>query len=193
MLNCTIIRLQFWPRSLKKRKRFQPCFLYLLLPLSTRQGSVSDTESFLFSRLAFSWSPSWGAEQTLFRPSSPQQELCIRSEWARLRPWRSRLSQRFWVDGERNGLESEDRLSEAHDSKGNETDRLFACHSYSVLLYLLVVRVIVCRGGAALVLFVNWVPSVNVFRQVTFTAEVRRCVVRRLPEPDLDTLAGWWE
>lgn len=78
-----------------KHKVFQPCFLYLLLPLSTRQGSVSDTESFLFSRLAFSWSPNCGAEQTLFRPSSPQAEPCMRREWARLRPGRSRLSQRF--------------------------------------------------------------------------------------------------
>lgn len=68
--------------------------------------------------------------------------------------------------------------------------RLFALRNDSVLLYLLVVWVIVCRGGAALVLFVNWLPSLNVFRQVTFTAEVRRRVVRRLPEPDLDTLAG---
>lgn len=37
-----------------KQKLFRPCFLYLLLPLSTRQGSVSDTGSFLFSRLALS-------------------------------------------------------------------------------------------------------------------------------------------
>lgn len=71
-----------------------------------------------------------------------------------------------------------------------ETSRLFALHSPPVLLYLLVVRVIVRRRSAALVLFVNRVPSVNVFHQVAFTAEVRRRVVHRLPEADLDALAG---
>lgn len=71
----------------------------------------------------------------------------------------------------------------------NQTAR-FACHSPSVFLYLLVVRVTVCRGGAALVLFVSRVPTFNVFRQVAFTAEVGRRVVRRLPQPDLDALAG---
>lgn len=74
-----------------------PCFLYLLFPVSTTEGSVSETDNFLFSRLPFSRSPSWGAEQTLFRPSSPQLEPCIRSEWALLRPWRSKLSQRLWI------------------------------------------------------------------------------------------------
>lgn len=73
-----------------------PCFLCLPFPLSMKQGSISDTDSFLFSRLPFSWSPSWGAEQTLFSPSSAQMEPCSRSEWARLSPWRSRLSQCFW-------------------------------------------------------------------------------------------------
>lgn len=94
------------------------------------------------------------------------------------------------VRGGRNKLESEDRPSEAHDEKGAEMNRLFALHSSPVLLYLLVVRVIVRRRSAALVLFVNWVPRLNVFRQVTFTAEVRRRVVRRLSEADLDALAG---
>lgn len=74
-----------------------PCFLCLLLTLSTTEVSVSDTDNFLFSRLPFSWSPSWGAEQTLFSPSSPQLELWICSEWALLRLWRSRLSQRLWI------------------------------------------------------------------------------------------------
>lgn len=68
------------------------------------QGSVSDTDNFLFSRLPFSRSPSWGAEQTLFSPSSPQLEPCIRTEWARLRPWHSRLSQRFWIMREKNKM-----------------------------------------------------------------------------------------
>lgn len=74
-----------------------PCFWYLLLALSTTEGSVSETDSFLFSRLPFSWSPSWGAELTLFMPSSPTLEPWIRSDWALLRPWRSRLSQRLWI------------------------------------------------------------------------------------------------
>lgn len=88
-----------------------------------------------------------------------------------------------------NKLENEDRPSKAHDEKGAEMNRLFALYNSPVLLYLLV-RVIVRRRSAALVLFVNWVPCLNVFRQVTFTAEVRRRVVRRLPEADLDALAG---
>lgn len=72
-----------------------PCFLYLLLPLATMQGPASETDNFRFSRLAFSWSPSWGAEQTLFRPCSPEAEPWERNEWALLRQRRSRLSQRF--------------------------------------------------------------------------------------------------
>lgn len=78
-----------------------PCFLCLLLTLSTTEGSVSDTDNFLLSRLPFSWSPSWGAEQTLFSPSSPQPEPWIRSECALLRLWRSRLSQRLWIKKQR--------------------------------------------------------------------------------------------
>lgn len=81
-----------------------PCFLGLLLPLFTTQGSVSETDNFLFSRLAFSWSPSWGAEQTLFSPSSLHMEPCTRSEWARLRPGLSRLSHRFWMMTEDRGV-----------------------------------------------------------------------------------------
>lgn len=90
----------------------------------------------------------------------------------------------------RKRLESEDGPSEAHDEKGAEMNSLFAEHNSPVLLYLLVARVIVRRRSAALVLFVSWVPSLNVSRQVTFTAEEGRRVVRRLPEADLDALAG---
>lgn len=71
-----------------------------------------------------------------------------------------------------------------------ETSRLFAMHSPPVSSYLLLVRVIVRRRSAALVLLVKRVPSRDVFRQVAFTAEVRRRVVGRLPEADLDALAG---
>lgn len=95
---------------------------------------------------------------------------------------KARTLQAFPALRGRERSESEDRLSEARVQKGHELQ--------TMIRYLLVFWVTMCRGGAALVLFVNRVASLDVFRQVTFTAEVRRRVVRRLPETDLDVLAG---
>lgn len=103
-----------------------------------------------------------------------------------------RASKRRGEKNKRARLESEDEPSEAHDQRTSaEICSLFAPHNRRVLLlYLLVVEVTVRRSGAALVRFVNWVLRLNVFGHVTFAGEERRCVVRRLPQPDLDALAG---
>lgn len=66
----------------------------------------------------------------------------------------------------------------------------------SVWQYLLVVRVLVCRGSPGLVLrrFLDRALWLNFsIDHVALTAQVRRRVVCRFPEADFDALSGWGE
>lgn len=66
----------------------------------------------------------------------------------------------------------------------------------SVCQYLLVVQMLVCRGspGLVLLMFLDRALWLNFsINHMAFTAQVRRRVVCRFPEPDFDALSSWGE